>query len=157
MATQSTAVPKEPPVTKTVFDLNSFEEVLLAKEVPFSPVASVDEAVSKLGNDAKALLEIINIGLRTKLRNDASSDSNIPWMETDENGKITDKEFTGVVADSKSVNALRLNLAKTFSAGKWDSLDADAKRTFKDQALNFIKSSAEIKTSLQAGAANAEE
>lgn len=161
----STATPapkevKEVPVTRTVFDLDTFESVLLAKDVesllaPVAGITSVDDAVLMLNNDAKELLDVIRIGMRTKIRNAAADNPDIPWMVTDDNGKITANVFSGTVADNGEVNRLRLNLAKSIYApliGGWDALSNEQKAECKDKAMKYIQNSNEIKTGLQAQA-----
>jgi len=61
-------------VKKRVFDLLKFEKVTLAKEVEFLPVSSIPEAVSRLGNDEKKFLDVVNSGLKRQARIDAKAE-----------------------------------------------------------------------------------
>jgi hypothetical protein len=154
--TPTSTVTKEPPVIRTVFDLDSFDEVTLQKAVPFSPVSSIEEANKVLGHDAAKFLAIVNTGLRTELRNAAVSDTSIPWMVADEKGNLT--PFSGTAADNKVVSALRLNLAKNVFGYKSDEQggNAESRSAAKEKALEFIRGNQQIRDGLKISAAPAE-
>lgn len=133
-------------VNNTVFDLDSFDDVLLFKNVAFEPVTTTQEALARVGNDTAKFMEIVNEGLRQHVRESAKNDNSTPWLQEDEDGDVS--EFTGTIASGKDVNTLKLTLAKTlFGYGK--AKDADAKRASKAKAMDFIKSNDEIRESLK--------
>lgn len=111
MSTQGTPVPNAIPLTRTILDLDTFEDVTLYKDVPFTPVTSTEEALTRLGNDAAKFLAIVNEGLGAETRRNGANDPSIPWLEMDEKGVKT--PFTGTPADSMKVNATVLNIAKS--------------------------------------------
>ena len=153
-----TSKPKEPPVTRTVFNLDTMEEVTLQKQVDFTPVSTMEDAVKMLGGDANKLLEVINTGLRTELRNAAIDNDDIPWMIEVENkdGSTSVVPFEGTPADNAVVNNLRLSLAKSVYdynkySGKTDA-DAAGRKKAKEDALEFIRTNPTIRERLKANA-----
>jgi hypothetical protein len=138
-------------VQKTVFDLETFEEVTLVKEFEFSPVTSIEDALSRLGNDGEKLLKVLNDGLIDETRNRVRED-NDGWHTFDEEkeGEINGA-FTGKIADQKSVNNLVLTLAKTVF-GFTKDMSKDQKRAAKSSAMEMIKSNESIKAGLQKSA-----
>jgi hypothetical protein len=134
-------------VQKTALDLSTFTEVTVGKpEIKFSPVTNLHEANARLGNNAEKLIDIINEGLRAEeqriYRNDPSG-----YMMFDDDGKITDKPFSGVLADKTIVNSTILNLAKTvFDYNAVDS--PEHRKAAKEKAMEFIKSNEVIRTGL---------
>lgn len=148
---------KQTPITKTIFDLDTMEEVLLVKPVPdFVPAENSHEVLSRVGNDTTKMLKLLNDGLRLAERA-AVAEGSEPWhtFVADENGEPSDEVngvFTGTVADTKAVNALKLTLAKTvFGFSK--NMSKDDKNFAKDAALEMIKSTPAIKAGLQKSAA----
>ena len=139
----------EPPITKTLFDLDSFEEVTLVKPAPFTPVTSMSEGLARINNDASKALDIFNKGLRLLERERIASDSEIPWMLEDEEGNLS--EFSGTPADNGVVNALRLNLAKSIF-GYNNAKTPEERKAAKQKALDFIKSNEQIKSGLKENA-----
>lgn len=137
-------------VQRTVFDLDSFEEVLLVKEFDYAPVTSIEEAMAKLGNNAAKLLEVINDGLRGEVRNQVADDPT-GWHTFDDEGEMNG-DFTGTIADQKAVNTLVLTLAKTVFGFSKD-LDKDAKKASKSAAMEMIKTNPAIKDGLKRSAA----
>lgn len=150
------AKPEVPTINRTVFDLDSFEDVYLTKEVPFQEAASVEEALARLGGDSKKLLEAVNDGLLADAKRVASKDTSIPWMIELENEDGTTKRevFSGTVADSKIVNGMVLNLAKSVygynkaAAAK----DKAGKQKAKESAMAFIAGNEVIKNGLKENA-----
>ena len=153
----STTAIKQAPITRTIFDLSTMEEVLLVKAVPdFIPAENSAEVLARVGNDTTKLLAIMNDGLRAAER-EAIANNNEPFhtFELDESGEPTDKvngPFSGIAADSAKVNALVLTLAKTvFAYSK--SMSKDEKRAAKQNALEMVRTNDAIKAGLQKSAA----
>jgi hypothetical protein len=144
------ATSKTIPIQKTLFDLDTMSEVTLFKEVEFTPVTTTEEALKRLGHDAKKFLAVINDGLETETARAARSDSSIPWLsENDEGEKVA---FAGTPADSKAVNGLVLNLAKSVFGYTKES-EPEAKRAAKQSAIDMITSNEAIREGLKKNAA----
>lgn len=127
---------------RTLFDLDTMEEVLVVKSVPFTNVASTSEALERLGNNAEKFLEVINRGLRAEIANSVVKNEAIPWNVEDEEGKLT--PFTGTLVDAKTVNTLALNMAKSiFGYSKEQPIEK--RREAKAAALNVIKNTEVIR------------
>ena len=148
---------KQSPITKTVFDLVSFDEVTLVKAVPdFVPAENTSEVLARVGNDSTVMLELLNAGLKERERDSVSTNSD-PWhtYTLDADGEPTGEingPFTGTPADMSAVNALQLTLAKTvFGYNK--GMTKDEKRAAKNSALDMIKANDAIKAGLQKSAA----
>lgn len=152
-ATQKVEVPT---INRTVFDLDSFEDVYLSKEVPFTPATSVEEALKRLGGDSAKLLEAVNDGLLADAKRVAAHDTSIPWMqETEsEDGKTSLAPFSGTVADSKIVNGMVLNLAKSVYGYNKAAAAKDkvGKQKAKESAMAFIAGNEVIKNGLKENA-----
>jgi hypothetical protein len=157
MATQSQAVPTAPTTkttTKSGIDLATFEDVLLAKEIPLvPPVTSVQQALSLLNNDTSKLLAIIQDGLQD-IEVEKARETTDGWMQTDDNGKSTNVPFTGQLANPTDVNPVVLQFAKLMFDYD-EAPDADAKRKAKEMARAEIKKMPQILASLQKKAAKA--
>lgn len=139
-------------VQKSVFDLDSFDEMTLVKEFEFSPVASVEEAVSRLGGDSAKLLEVLNDGLREEVRSQIRNTDDGWHTFSEDNPDEINGEFTGTIADPKAVNSLVLTLAKTvFGFSK--ELTKEQKRAAKESAKSMIRDSEPIKSGLRKSAA----
>jgi hypothetical protein len=149
---------KQAPIQKTVFDLDTMEDVTLVKAVPdFKPAENSHEVLARVGNDSAKMLELLNNGLRLAEREAVASDTAIPFhtFGVDENGEYTDEingVFAGTIADIKAVNSLKLTLAKTVF-GFTKNLSKDEKATAKANALEMIRSTPAIKAGLQKSAA----
>lgn len=137
-------------VQKQVFDISEFENVTLAKEVPFTPVASVTDALKALGNDNAKLLEVINAGLESEVRENARMNSE-GWRTFIEGTKDLNGPFEGTAADKDDVDANVLTLAKTLYGYNKD-LTKEAKRAAKDKAMELIKTTPAIRDGLVANA-----
>jgi hypothetical protein len=137
-------------VQRSAFDLDSFSEILLGKEFEFTPVTSQEEALQALGNDSKRLLEVINNGLKSEIRNQVAEDPD-GWHVFDDEGELNGP-FTGTLADMKAVNNLILTLSKTVFGYSKD-LSKDQKRAAKDAAMEMIKNTEAIKAGLKKSAA----
>lgn len=138
-------------VTKTVFDLDSKGEVTVRKCGDFEPVATMEQFVSRLGNNANAILQIINDGLEKYTENQLLADSNVAWqlVSEDGDGNETLEPFTGTLLSpdkSKGLQATVINLAKVVFGYAKQMVPGDsdanrkAKKAAKDQALAMILS-----------------
>lgn len=131
--------------TKGGTDLNTFEEVLLYKDIPVVPeVKDMNDALARLGNDHKKLLSIIKDGLQQEAINKAREDAS-GWKVMDaETRKPTEDVFTGTLANAEIVNPTVLLFAKNnFGYDEIDSKDPESatkKRAAKDAAKDLIKS-----------------
>lgn len=140
---------------RTLFDLDSMEEVTVQKIVPFTNVTSTAQALEMLGNDANKFLAVINRGLRAEIGNNAVKDPSIPWqVENEETGDLTN--FTGTLVDAKNVNTLVLNLAKQVFGYGDKNTPIEQRRKAKEDAKNFIKSSPVIREGFRKSALSAE-
>ena len=138
-------------VRKSVFDLDSKGEVTVVKIGEFSPVSTMEEFVSRLSNNAAAILQIVNDGLEKYTENQITSDAAVPWqlVEEDETGAETFAPFTGTLISaekSKQLGATVINIAKLmFSYAKQmvpGSVEENrkAKAAAKQSALEMILS-----------------
>lgn len=135
--------------TKSITDLNTFEDVLLVKTGNFAEPLSTQEALERLGNDNTKFLAAITEGMRVMAMRELNSSPD-GWMQEDEEGNKT--PFTGTEADTTKVNALVLTMAKTVFGYSKDATP-EAKKASKESAMNFIKSNDAIKAGLKASAA----
>lgn len=148
--TQTSPAPgaKRIEIEKTVFDLDSKGDVTVAKIGEFQPVANMEEFVSRLGNDAKRILAIVNDGLEKWTEKQIEEDTSIPWqlVEEDDEDNKTLVPFSGTLLSaerSKMLNASKINFAKLmFGYSKKMSEDkienAKLKKAAKDSALGVI-------------------
>ncbi len=144
------------PVQKSFFDLDTFTDVTLRKEfAPKPEVTTVAEAAARLGNDTERLMEIINEGLVAEQRREEAANPS-GWKVLTEDG-TANGDFTGTPADSKIVNALRLNLAKTSVAPDlgldWESATKEQKKTILEATTQLIKDTPIIRNGLKRTAA----
>jgi hypothetical protein len=139
------------PVQRSFFDLDSFETVTVQKEFnPPDRPESVEVALSHLGNDANKLLEIIHVGMIAEARRIAA-EGDEGWLLLDDEGNPAGP-FTGIRADNKAVNSLRLTLAKTTYGLNKDSTP-EQKKAAKQAAMDLIASTPAIKEGLRKSAA----
>jgi hypothetical protein len=139
-------------IQKTVFDLDSKDDVTVIKEVTFTPVESMHQFTERVGNDAKKVLEIINAGLRDYTRESAMDDTSIAWMQEDEDGNKT--PFAGSLLTeekTKQLNANILNMAKLLFGYAKDMVGGrDAKKAAKEKAKNMLLDNPQIVEALKA-------
>ena len=148
--------------TKSGIDLSSFADVKMFKDVPtVAEVASVNDALARLGNDHAKLLMVIRDGLQAHTIEQARNEPT-GWKLFDENDNETETEFSGtLVTDTKDLNQTILNMAKIMFG--YDEADAitdvekkrEAKRQAKESAKEFIRSNEKILAGLKARAAKA--
>jgi hypothetical protein len=127
---------------RSVFDVNKFENILLVKEYAEPPKpASLEEALSAVGNDQTKLLDILYAGLRAAAREAAYNDLS-GFRVIDEDGE-PGEVYEGKPADpsvEKLVKGAVLTMAKLQAGGSWESKTADEKRALKVKAAEFIRS-----------------
>jgi hypothetical protein len=131
------------PITRTVFDLATFDDLKLQKAfiAPVQP-ASADDALALVGNDKQKLLNLIYDGMVAEARA-AQYDDISGFHMLDENGKETAEEYSGKFADTdrgKAINLTILNMAKSFAGAAWDSLSTEEKNKNKKDAADMIRS-----------------
>lgn len=137
--------------TNSIFDLATMDELTLVKEGEFTPVASADEALARVGNDTKRFLQIINEGLLTDATRALREDESVAWSAVDDEGKAVDMSQV-IPANQKAVNGLVLNLAKTIYGFNKD-MTKEEKRAAKDKSVDFIRANDAIKEGLKKNAA----
>lgn len=124
---------KELKTQKTVFDLDSNEDVTLFKVGTFNPIGNISELTARLGNNATLILEIINDGLRQhEMKNLEGSET--PWQVENEEGALV--AFTGTPISeekSKQLAANVLMMAK-LAFGFSKEMSPEEKRKAKDSA-----------------------
>jgi hypothetical protein len=154
MATTQTApeaAHKALEIRKEVFDLDSKGMVTVVKTGDFEPVSTMEEFVSRLGNDAKAILQIVNDGLEKYTEKQLESDTNVPYqlVDEDESGNEVLVPFTGTLLSaekSASLKATVINFAKLLFGYSKNMVpgdkkaNADAKKAAKESALAAILS-----------------
>src|SRR5450756_251874 len=132
--------PKSNPITRTVFDLESFDDVKLTK--PFNPPtapSSVEEALQVCGNDAQKLVGLIYAGMVAEARNTAYD--SIEGFVT----VVGEKPYTGKYADGAAglkISAAILGLAKALGYSK--SKTPEQKAAAKAKAADAIRSNPAI-------------
>lgn len=138
-------------VTKTVFDLQKFDDVKLVKEVPApAKPGSLKEASEMLNNDTEKLLNIIYAGLVEDARENAQKDMS-GFKVYDEDKEEKDFEtYNGTFADEekgKLINAAVLSLAKMQGYEKGKS--REEKAALKEKAREFLRSTPAMLASIQ--------
>lgn len=151
MATTNAQLKETRVTQKSVFDLSEFDSILLKKmvDLPAKP-KTIQEATAMCGNDTQKLLDVIYEGLVEMRINQARQD-NSGWKLTNEDGSISDEDYTGNFADEDSIkliNAAVLNLSKINARGKWDSLDIDEKRKLKENVKEFLRKNPQMITAM---------
>ena len=128
---------------KTVFDLKTFDNVLLKKgyELPRMPTSTTD-ALAMVGNDTQALLSTFWNGLCKKVMDDTynSAVNDGTWFLTDKDKNITSEAYTGQSADKDKkamIDAAVLTLAKLNGYDK--DMSAEAKEAKKEAARKFLR------------------
>ena len=136
-------------VTRTVFDLGTFDKVTLTKVItlPAKPT-SIQEALAAVGNDSAALLLVIYDGLCEQAAESAKQDLS-GFMVESEDGE-TSEPYIGTPVDEKkgkAINGAVLNLAKAMGYDK--SLSKEKKRELKETAMNALRSNPALVASIQ--------
>lgn len=144
---------KVAPITRTVLNLDDFENVLIVKSPPpMVEVTSIEELQERLGNDTAKLLKVINDGLEDAYRKAFEENEQEPWHEWDDEKDEPNGVFSGTIAEPKAVNSLVLTLAKTVFGFAKD-MTKDQKKAAKASAMEMIKANDAIKQGLQKSAA----
>lgn len=130
-----------PAVTRTVFDLDSFDEIELTKQYDFSPVTSAEEAVARLGNDTERFLRAVNAGLQAEIEADLKKDAT-GWSVVADDGRLT--PYAGTQLDKKAVSNTVIVLAKN-AFGYDNDGPLEQKRATKKLAQDFIRNNPEIR------------
>ena len=126
-------------VSQSVFDLDSKQDVTLFKAGEFTPVENMQEFVSRLANDQKEILSIVNEGLRSHFRDQLKADSSVPWMQENEEGELEAFSGTPISEEaSKKLQVSVLGMAKVLGYEK--SLSREQKKALKEQAQEMILS-----------------
>lgn len=150
--TQSTAAePKSSAeiLTKTVFDLKTFEDVKIGIEfIPSPAFTSLAEALSFYGNDEAKVLRALNEDKAEKERKAtlAKPISEFHTFADDEETTLNGPADVQV-ANDKMVNDLVLNLAKQHYGFSKDST-RDQKAAAKVKARDFIKANEGLRLAL---------
>lgn len=145
-------------VRNQVFDLDTFDDVTLVKEVEFTPIASLKDALAMVGGDESKLMDLLNVGMEDKAREVARMDSN-GWRtfkksaDGDDTAEING-EFSGTPVDDTDVKALVLTIAKT--TGTYGTTP-ESRKAAKEAARSIIKNTPVLREGLRtkALAANA--
>lgn len=128
-------------VTKSVFDLGSFGDVKLTRDVtlPAKP-ASVEDALAAVGNDKDALLQVIYDGLVERAVENARAQTD-GWNAINEETGEAAGPYTGNPVTEEKGKAISLAVLNIAKAGGYDkSLPAEKKRELKEQAMQFLRS-----------------
>ena len=141
-------------LTKTVFDLNTFDRVVLEKTVTLpAPMESVTDAIQAFGNDTEAVLAALQSALDARV---ATADSTTPWNieQENEDGEKELVPYTGASADEskeKAINLGVLNLAKAFRMWptKGDKEAAAKKRAAREKVIAMIRDNPAMLQSFQ--------
>ncbi len=144
MATSQTVLTTQISTDSVAFDLESMQEVTLRKVGSVEPVATMEEFVSRMGNNAEAILEIVNDGLVKYTERNLASDKNIPWqlVDEDEAGAETLVPFSGALINPEVEAGFKKTVtdwAKMLFGYK-KSLAPELKRAAKDSARKMLLS-----------------
>lgn len=123
------------PITRTVFDLKTFDDVKLTKPFPLpEKPTSVSAALALVGNDETALLDLIYKGVVSKAR-DAAYESLQGFLTVEDN-----EPYTGQCADEetgKKIDNAILALAKVNGYSK--DLPKEKKDAIKAEVASFLR------------------
>jgi hypothetical protein len=95
-------------VTKTVFDLDSRDDVTVVKIGTSTPVTTMAEFTARLNNDSAIILQVINDGLAAYDREQLATNSSVGWSVEDEEGNVT--PFTGTLLSEEKSKQLAVNV-----------------------------------------------
>jgi hypothetical protein len=129
-------------VQKSVFDLDSKEDVTLQKVGNCPPVATMHELNERLAHDSATILWVMNKGLEAHFRETLEADETVPWQLLDGEGNLV--PFSGTtLSEEKSAQlaANVLSMAKMLFGYSKDMVGGkDAKRKAKDDAQAMLLS-----------------
>jgi hypothetical protein len=127
---------KQLKVEKTVTLLETMDDETLVKVVDFEPATSIEQALTFLGNDSARLLNAVNAGLESEIKDKAREDpANWHRYSKDSEGEPTEEvngPFTGDILDPKKVSNMVLTFAKMF--GYSTANGRETRRKIKDDA-----------------------
>jgi hypothetical protein len=95
-------------------------------------------------------LEVLNRGLIAEHRNAIKESADVAWHTLTDEDEVNG-EFTGTIAETKSVNQLVLTLAKTLYGYSKD-MSKEQKRAAKENAMGFVKGNNAVKEGLRRSA-----
>lgn len=136
---------------KSVFDLDSKDYVSVFKTGSFAPVGTMEDFVSRLGNDSALILKVVNEGLEEYAKRQLEN-SDVAYSTETEDGKI--EAFSGTpISEEKSaqLSATVLNIAKmmfgfpdlprgTKMTADEAKANREAKAKAKQAAIDFVLS-----------------
>lgn len=127
--------------TEKVFDLDAKDFVEIVKIADKRAVKNMDEFVALMGNDAAAILAIVNDGLESYDQKQLAKRNDVPVFTEAEDGNLEPYEgkVLGEVATAK-LKASQLNLAKQFfgySKKMTPAAKVEAKRKAMDAVLGI--------------------
>ncbi len=136
-------------IQRTVFDLASFSEVTLKKDVeaPKRP-STPSEALEMVGGSTEKLIDLIYKGLKEEVRN-AEYEKIEGFRYVDDNGNLGEP-YEGKFADESkqaTINAVVLNIAKLQGYNK--DMTAAQKEASKEKARSFIRDNPAMIASIQ--------
>lgn len=135
-------------VEKTILDLQARDYVTLVKQTaPPAPIATMEDFVSRMGNDASTILKYANVAFLEFYKDGLAENPDVPWLVRGDEDEEPEA-FTGTPINpekEKSFNLSVVNLAKTlFGYAKKMSADkeqnAELKKAAKKSARNVILS-----------------
>lgn len=144
-------------IQKTVFDLGTFKNVTLYKDVeqPKKPT-SIKEAQEMVGGSTEALLNLIFTGLVAKTNEDAQKDiSGFAYCRADypldpNKRPALEEAYTGNYAEGEKkamINAAVLSMAKMMGYASGNTAEQNDK--FREQAMEIIRANPVMLKSLQ--------
>jgi len=154
---------KQPVVRRTVFDLDSFDEIVI--ERPYTPEpapTSIEDALARLGNSQARLLQIVSDGLKaeqekslSKLRGSDGTLDLSQWTVKDEDTGVR-VPYTGVPCDPKKVKLMVATIAK-MAHGFSRDLTPEQRKAAKDAAKQDILTSEPMRRGLARNSAVTDE
>ena len=147
--TQTVPTAKAILTQKTGFDLESKSDVLVVKIGSLAPITSMQDFVSRLGNDSQTILKVINDGMEAYEAERLRADSSVPWQteEEDENGETVLTPFEGNLISEENGKKLAvnvLNIAKLMFGYPASKLPKDAPASVKSET-KALKQVAKLK------------
>lgn len=134
-------------VEREIFDLGTFDDVRLGKDITASIPETTSEALEMLGNDQAALMGLLKDAFLEKARKAAES-ALVDWRTfADDEQKELNGAYEGQFADAKAVGSFILNIAKNVY-GYSKELAPEQKKAKKDMAKVMVKNNAEIRAGL---------
>ena len=128
-------------VTRTVFDLASFDDVKLEKQVavPAKPT-TIEEALASAGNDTSKLLDLIHEGLVSEAMEAARADMSGFLISDPEDAETNGTPYAGQFASDEQkdhINKLVLDFAKMNGFAK--GIAKEKKCALKDEARDTLR------------------